>query len=591
MRPAPPGFRGWVKAVMERDKVKMQDFPWIRSYPPGVSWNAEIEVMPVYRMLDAAAGRTPNCEAIEFLGKGMTYAQLQNHVDRAARGLQLLGVQPGTKVGLYLPNTPHYVIAFFAVLKAGAIVVNYSPLDAERVLEHKIGDSETDILITLDLQSLYPLMERLLGKSRLKTLVVGNMGEMSAVPDATQTALREDGQLSEVAWDACCIPFAQLLDNDGQCAVVEPSNLYEAVAVLQYTGGTTGLPKGAMLTHANLSAGCSQAMLNLCGPQGLAFGAETFLVVLPLFHIYALTFNLLLGIRLAARLVLHARFDVEAAVRDLAERQVSVFFGVPTMFTAINGFPHVEQYDFSSLKFSNSGGAPLPMEVHERFERLTGCKLQEGWGMTEVCGVGTNTPMQREHKIGSCGVPVCGVTLRFVNVDDPGRAVPYGQQGEICIAGPNLMKGYWKNPEATAEGMTPDGFLRTGDVGYMDDDGFLWIVDRIKDMILCSGYNVYPRMIEEAIYKHPGVAEVIVIGIPDTYRGQVPKAFIRLKEGASPFSLDALKSFLKSRVGKHEMIQALEFRQVLPKTAAGKLSRKDLQDEEKSASTAASGTS
>lgn len=570
--------------------MKMQDFPWIRSYPPGVSWDAEIDVMPVYRMLDAAAERAPHRRAIEFLGKGMTYAQLQDHVNRAARGLQLLGVQPGMKVGLYLPNTPHYVIAFFAVLKAGATVVNYSPLDAERVLEHKIDDSDTDIVITLDLQSLYPLMERLLSKTRLKALVVGNMGEMSASPDATQSALREEGQLSEVAWDARRLRFAQLLDNDGQCAVVEPADLHEAVAVLQYTGGTTGLPKGAMLTHANLSAGCSQAMLNLCSPQGLAFGAETFLVVLPLFHIYALTFNLLLGIRLAARLVLHARFDVAAAVRDLAERQVTVFFGVPTMFTAINGFSRVEQYDFSSLKFSNSGGAPLPVEVHERFERLTGCKLQEGWGMTEVCGVGTNTPMQRAHKIGSCGAPMCGVTLRFVSVDDPGRAVSYGEQGEICIAGPNVMKGYWKNPEATSASMTADGFLRTGDVGYMDEDGFLWIVDRIKDMILCSGYNVYPRMIEEAIYKHPSVAEVIVIGIPDAYRGQAPKAFIRLKEGAPLFSLDEIKSFLKSHIGKHEMIQALEFRDALPKTAVGKLSRKDLQDEEKSRTAPAAGT-
>lgn len=587
-----PGFdfQGSTRTVMERDKVKMQDFPWIRSYPPGVSWDAEIQVMPVYRMLDEAAEHAPHRQAIEFLGKGMTYMQLRDHVNRAARGLQLLGVQPGMKVGLYLPNTPHYVIAFFAILKAGATVVNYSPLDAERVLAHKIDDSETDILITLDLQSLYPLMERLLGKTRLKALVVGNMAEMSATPHATQSALREEGQLSEVTWDARRIRFAQLLDNDGHCAVMTPADLHEATAVLQYTGGTTGLPKGAMLTHANLSAGCSQAMLNLCGPKGLAFAEETFLVVLPLFHIYALTFNLLLGIRLAARLVLHARFDVESAVRDLAERQVTVFFGVPTMFTAINGFPRVEQYDFSSLKFSNSGGAPLPVEVHERFEQLTGCKLQEGWGMTEVCGVGTNTPMQRAHKIGSCGVPMCGVTLRFVSVDDPSQAVPYGQQGEICIAGPNIMKGYWKNPEATAASMTHDGFLRTGDVGYMDEDGFLWIVDRIKDMILCSGYNVYPRMIEEAVHKHPSVAEVIVIGIPDAYRGQAPKAFVRLKEGASPFSLEELKTFLKSHIGKHEMIQALEFRDALPKTAVGKLSRKDLQDEEKNRTTPAAGT-
>ena len=304
-------------------------------------------------------------------------------------------------------------------------------------------------------------------------------------------------------------------------------------------------------------------------------------MVLPLFHIYALTFTLLLGVRLAATLVLHARFELEPAIRDLAHKRVTVFFGVPTMFTAINGFPGVEDYDFSSLKFSNSGGAPLPVEVHERFEQLTGCKLREGWGMTEVCGVGTNTPRLRRHKIGSCGVPLCGVTIRFVSVDNPEQPVAYGQQGEICIAGPNVMQGYWQQPEATAESMTSDGFLRTGDVGYMDEDGFMVIVDRIKDMILCGGYNVYPRNIEEAIYKHPAVAEVIVIGVPDAYRGEAPKAFIRLKDGAPKFTLDQLKSFLKDSLGKHEMVQALEFRASLPKTAVGKLSKKDLYEEEK----------
>jgi long-chain acyl-CoA synthetase len=559
----------------------MPDFPWIRSYPPGIPWDATIDMLPVHQLLDDAAARAPDRHAIDFQGKLYTYALLQNCVQRFAKGLQLLGVGPGIKVGLYLPNSPHYAIAFFAILKAGGTVVNYSPLDAGAVLAHKIEDSETDIIVTLDLEALYPLMNKLLDTTRLKTLVVGNMGETSGEPEAVQSALRKQGQLCEVAWDAQRISFASLLDNDGTCAPVAPIDLHETIAVLQYTGGTTGLPKGAMLSHGNLSAGCSQAMQNLSGPTGLQFGKETFLAVLPLFHIYALTFNLLLGVRLAATLVLHARFDAAAAIRDLTDKRVSVFFGVPTMFTAINHFPGVEAHDFSSLKLSNSGGAPLPVEVHERYEAITGCKLQEGWGMTEICGVGTNTPMQRRHKIGSCGVPLCGITIRFVSVKDPEKPVAYGQQGEICIAGPNVMKGYWKKPEATAETMTSDGFLRTGDVGYMDEDGFMWIVDRIKDMILCSGYNVYPRNIEEAIYKHPSVAEVIVIGVPDAYRGEVPKAYITLKQNAPPFTLDELKNFLKDSLGKHEMVQALDFRASLPKTAVGKLSRKDLHDEEK----------
>ncbi|WP_328804868.1 long-chain-fatty-acid--CoA ligase [Noviherbaspirillum galbum] len=557
------------------------DLPWIKSYPPGIPWNAKIDMLPVHHLLDDAAARAPDRHAIEFQGKAYTYAQLHECVQRFAAGLQSLGVGPGIKVGLYLPNSPHYAIAFFAVLKAGGTVVNYSPLDAGAVLAHKIADSETDIIVTLDLESLYPLMNKLLGSTRLKTLVVGNMGEVSGAPDKVQAELRSQGQLCDVAWDAQRIAFASLLDNDGLCAPVAPIDLHDTIAVLQYTGGTTGLPKGAMLSHGNLSAGCSQAVQNLSGGTGLQDGRETFLAVLPLFHIYALTFNLLLGVRLAATLVLHARFDPAAAIRDLAEKRVTVFFGVPTMFTAINMFPGVEGNDFSSLKLSNSGGAPLPVEVHERYEALTGCKLQEGWGMTEICGVGTNTPMQRRHKIGSCGVPLPGITIRFISVDDPGKPVAYGRQGEICIAGPNVMTGYWKKPEATAEAMTPDGFLRTGDVGYMDDDGFMWIVDRIKDMILCSGYNVYPRNIEEAIYKHPSVAEVLVVGVPDAYRGEAPKAFITLKQGAPSFTLDELKGFLKDSLGKHEMVQALEFRVSLPKTAVGKLSRKELQDEEK----------
>lgn len=559
----------------------MPDFPWIKSYPPNVAWNAAIDTVPVCQLLDDAARAFPSRIALEFNGKTVDYAELQKRVNCMAKGLQQLGVAPGVKVGLYLPNTPHYVIAFFALLRAGATVVNYSPLDAERVLEHKIADSETDFIITLDQQALYPVMQRLLGVTRLKSLIVGNVNEMSS-PAYADLAVAAADLASLVAWDANHVPFAQLLDNDGQYAPVALGDPQQSIAVLQYTGGTTGLPKGAMLTHANLSAGAGQALLNLGkGGAGLELGRETLLVTLPLFHIYSLTFNLLLGMALAARLVLHARFELEPIIRDLADKHVTVFFGVPTMFTAIVGRAGVQQCDFSSLRFSNSGGAPLPLEVHERFQDLTGCRLQEGWGMTETCGIGTNTPAHLPHKIGSCGVPLCGVVIQFVSVDDPKKILPYGEVGEICIAGPNVMRGYWKNPAATDAEMTSAGFLRTGDVGRMDEDGYLWIVDRIKDMILCSGYNVYPRNIEEAIYRHPAVAEVLVVGVDDRYRGQTPKAFMTLKEGASAPTLDAMKEFLKADLGKHEMIQALEIRTELPRTNVGKLSRKILFDEEK----------
>jgi long-chain acyl-CoA synthetase len=559
----------------------MTDFPWIKFYPAGVRWDAELPIMPVHQILDRAVEKWANNTALDFMGRKISYRELQHLVDRAAKGFQQLGVGPGVHVGLYLPNTPHYPISFFGVLKAGGTVVNYSPLDAEKVLEHKIEDSETDFMVTLDLAALYPQMGALLGRTRLKKIIVGSLAEMTAHPDAVRSQMERGSQLSPVPADDGHLRFDQLLANDGDYQPHALADLHQAIAVLQYTGGTTGLPKGAMLTHANLSTACSQIFAIVNGePKVLEEGRERVLAVLPLFHIYALTVNMIFGIRMGAEMILHTRFDLEAVIRDLAEKKVTVFPGVPTMYTAIIHHPDIEKYDLSSLRFCGSGGAPLPVEVNQRFKRLTGCSLLEGWGMTETSPTGTFTPAHGKQKIGSCGMPTVGVTIKFVDVDDPGREMSLGERGELCIRGPNVMKGYWKNPAATAESMTADGFFRTGDVGYMDEDGYVYIVDRTKDMILCGGYNVYPRVIEEAIYEHPAVAEVSVIGIRDEYRGQSPKAFIALKKNAQPISLDELKTFLKSRIGKHEMVQALEIRPELPKTPVGKLSKKELYAEE-----------
>lgn len=559
----------------------MTAFPWTKSYPAGVHWDAELPIMPVPQLLDDTAAKWPDQIALDFMGKKTTYRELQDQVNHAAQGFQQLGVKPGVHVGLFLPNTPHYVISFFGVLKAGGTVVNYSPLDAEKVLEHKVEDSRTDIIVTLDLAVLYPQMAKLLGHTRLQKLVIGTIGEMSPAPDAVQAHLRQAKQLSEVAIDAQHLSFAQLLHNDGKYQSYPIGDPKDCIAVLQYTGGTTGLPKGAMLTHANLTAACSQIMTTVNGePKVLEEGRERVLAVLPLFHIYALTVNMLFGIRMAAEIILHTRFEVEAVAKTLAANKVTVFPGVPTMYTAIINFPEIGNYDLSSLKFCGSGGAPLPVEVNQRFQHLTGCSLLEGWGMTETSPTGTFTPAYGKQKVGSCGIPIAGVLFKFASVDDPSKYVALGERGEMCIKGPNVMKGYWNNPKATAESMTADGFFRTGDVGYMDDDGFVYIVDRTKDMILCGGYNVYPRNIEEAIYEHPAVAEVSVIGIPDEYRGQSPKAFITLKKDMQPFTIEQLKTFLKHRLGKHEMVQAMEIRAALPKTPVGKLSKKELYDEE-----------
>jgi long-chain acyl-CoA synthetase len=436
-------------------------------------------------------------------------------------------------------------------------------------------------MITQDLALLYPQMDRLLHSTRLKTLVVGNLGEMSAHPVGVTQHLKAAGQLAEVVFDDRHVTFAALLDNDGQFQPHDVSDPASALAVLQYTGGTTGSPKGAMLSHGNLTAANQQYWLtSTFGGADLKEGEERVLAVLPPFHIYALSVNMLLGIRLGATLILHTRFEVEPILKDLAAKQVTLFPGVPTMYTALINFPGVETFDLRALKFCGSGGAPLPVEVHQRFMQLTGCSLAEGWGMTETSPSGTFTPPKAVPRPGSCGLPMPGITIRFASLDNPDAYAAPGDKGELCIQGPNVMLGYWHNPGATAEAFNADGFLRTGDVGFMDAEGYVYIVDRTKDMLLCSGFNVYPRTIEEAIYAHPAVAEVCVIGISDDYRGQTPKAFITLKSGAAPLTLAELKDFLKDRLGKHEMIGAIEIRAELPKTPVGKLSKKTLVDEE-----------
>jgi len=387
--------------------------------------------------------------------------------------------------------------------------------------------------------------------------------------------------LAPVPVDERHVAFEQLVATDGRYEPHALGDLTQAIVALQYTGGTTGLPKGAMLTHANLSAACAQYFETSQGdPRVLTEGEERVLVVLPLFHIYALTVNLLYGVRLGALMVLHARFDLDAAINDLIAKRISVFAGVPTMYMAMANHPKVKAGELRSLKFCGSGGAPLPVEVAQRFYDLTGSQLCEGWGMTETSPTGTFTPAYGMRKAGSCGMPIPNIELKFESLTEPGKDAAPGEPGELCIRGPNVMKGYWKNPEATARAMTKDGFFRSGDVARMDADGFVFIVDRTKDMLLCGGYNVYPRVIEEAIYEHASVEEVCVIGIPDAYRGQSPKAFIKLKKDAPAFTLDELKAFLKDRIGKHEMVAEMELRDALPKSPVGKLLKKDLVDEE-----------
>lgn len=550
---------------------------WLTSYPENVRWDAPLPAQPVWALLEAAVAEFPDNPAIDFLGHKLSYRQLDQLVARAARGFQALGVKPGVHVGIYLPNCPHYFISFLGILRAGGTVVNYSPLDAERTLAHKIEDSETDIMVTLDLAAFYPKMRDLLATTRLNTLVVGQLTEFCESASEAQVSLL--GPSVPVATGADCHRFASLLDNEGDFAEYPVADPHSTLAVLQYTGGTTGMPKGAMLTHANLTCSCAQLQEVL--DSSLQPGQERVLAVLPPFHIYALMINMLFSLRMASEVYLHPRFDAETVLNEIHTSRITTFPGVPTMFIGLLAHPLTAQRDLTSLKMCNSGGAPLPLDVQQRYQQVAGCALREGWGMTETTTSGTFTPKEAQPHPGSCGLPVPGCRIKILALDGSNSEMPAGEPGEVCIAGPNITAGYWKRPDATAEAMTADGYLRTGDVGYMDEEGWVYIVDRTKDMILCSGYNVYPRVIEEAIYEHPAVEEVSVIGIDDAYRGQAPKAFIKLKAGAEPFDFATLQAFLESRLGKHERLAGMEIRDALPKTPVGKLSKKELVEEER----------
>jgi long-chain acyl-CoA synthetase len=548
---------------------------WEKSYPPGVSWGDPLPpAVPIESLLETAAAKWQDKVAIDFYDRTLTFSALLELAARAAKGLQTLGVGPGVNVGLHLPNTPHYVVSFFAVLMAGGRVVNFSPLAAPRELKYQLVDSEVRVMVTLGLPSLYPQIAALKGTAKFETLVVCSLEDFLPAPAVRAVfgppAERVDGAGREV-------DFAGLIANDSAYSRHAHGALEDEVAVLQYTGGTTGEPKGAMLTHANFCAVVS--VRNRWVGDAMTDGQDRTLAVLPLFHIFGLTFIMLLSIATGTEMVMHIRFDAERALVDIARKKVTVFAGVPTMYAAMVLHPKIKESDLSSLRLCSSGGAPLPAEILARFRELTGITPSEGYGLTETAPLGTMQAMQGEPRAGTVGLPAPHTVFEVVDIDTGMKVLPQGDKGEICIRGPQVMKGYWKRPEATAEAFR-GGRFHTGDIGFIDKDGYVTLVDRKKDMILSGGFNVFPRTIEEAIYEHPAVAEVTVIGIPDAYRGQSAKAFIAVKPGARPFTFEELKSFLSDKLAKYEMPVAIEFRASLPKTPVGKLSKKELVAEE-----------
>jgi len=541
--------------------------PGEQFYPQGVHWDDPIARGTLPDLLSRAAAEFGTRPVIEFRDRRISYSELETLVEVAASAFLRAGYGKGASVALFLGNTPDHPVNFFGALKAGVRMVHLSPLDGEIALSHKLSDSGARVLVTSNLSALLPTALKFLDKGLLDRLIIC-----------------EDDHWGKVGTPQAAIPshpaiitYKQFIDGAAKPATW-PEISADDVALLQYTGGTTGLPKGAMLSHGNLTAAVS--IYDVWGkPARVERNAiERVICVLPLFHIYALTVVLLSAMHRGHLISLHQRFDVEAVMRDIEVKRATYFPGVPTMWIAIAALPDLDKRDLSSLVSCGSGGAPLPVEVANIFERRVGMKLKSGWGMTETCSPGTAHPKEGPDKPGSIGLMLPGIEMDVVSLDDSTKVMPVGEVGEIRIRGPNVTKGYWNRPKETAEAFVGDRFL-TGDIGYMDADGYFYLVDRKKDMIISGGFNVYPQMIEQAIYTHPSVQEVIVIGIPDDYRGEAAKAFIKLRDGAKPFTVEELRAFLTGKLGKHELPAAVEFVAELPRTPVGKLSRHELRQQ------------
>jgi long-chain acyl-CoA synthetase len=547
---------------------------WREHYRHAVPWDTDFPPMSMPGMLAASAARVPDAPMLDFYGRKYSYGEVHRAARRIACGLLAQGIRPGDRVGLFLPNVPHYVAVYYGAMIAGAIAVNFSPLYTVEELAHQVADSGVRMLFTLTAKALLPTAYAVLNESSLETLVLGSVAGVLPMAKSLGYRLFKRSEEAAPPQDPRILTFSQLLANDGICPEreIDPER---DLALLQYTGGTTGRPKGAMLTHQNLTANARQCCLidpDLDKPDRI-------IGVLPFFHVFANTAVLNRTIYHGGEIVMLPRFDAKQTLAAVRRTRATSMPGVPTMYQALLDHKDVAHADFSSLRVCVSGGAPLPLPLKERFEAATGARLVEGYGLTECSGVVSANPYRGEGKAGTIGQPMPRTLLRLVDKGDPSRPAPEGEPGEIVIHGPQVMYGYWGNPEATAE-VFIDGGIRTGDVGQIDEDGFIRVVDRLKDMIAVGGFKVFPSEVEAVLYRHPVVRDALVIGVPDVYHGEMPKAFVTLQTGTQETG-EALKAWLNAQLGKHERVIAVEIRDSLPRTLVGKLSRKELVAEER----------
>ena len=544
-------------------------------YQHPCAWDMVLESLPLPDLFARSTQAAPGAPLAEFVGRTYSYADLFAEARRFAAGLQAAGIVRGDRVGLFLPNVPIYISAYYGAMMAGATVVNFSPLYSADELAQQVEDSGTRLLVTIDVASLLPTALKVLDGSSLQSLAVGRLGDM--LPLGKRLALKLLGrkQIAAIPDRPDVTRWSDLLGSGDPVPVsIEPGR---DLALLQYTGGTTGTPKGAMLTHANLSANALQ--VDAIDPFE---GEDVILGVLPMFHVFANTCVLNRTVAKGGCIVLLPRFDAGQALKAIGRMKPTAFPGVPTMYQALLDHPDVTRTDFSSLKVCISGGAPLPAPLREKFEAVTGARLVEGYGLTESSGVVSTNPYVGQRKPGTIGQVLPRTRVKLRDKEDANLPAGKGEPGELVIRGPQIMQGYWDRPDAAATAFVQiDGepWLRTGDIATIDDEGFIAIVDRSKDMIAVGGFKVFPSHVEAVLVENPAVKEALVIGVPDDYFGELPAAYITLNETDSGLDPSTLAEWLNSRVGKHERVKEIIVRDELPKTMIGKLDRKALRAE------------
>ncbi|RAK21311.1 long-chain acyl-CoA synthetase [Anoxybacillus vitaminiphilus] len=551
--------------------------PWLAHYPPQIPHTIDYPNKTLQQFLREAASQFPNKIAIHFLGKELTFQEVYKQALKLANYLVKLGLKKGDRVSVMLPNCPQAVISYYGVLLAGGVVVQTNPLYTERELEHQLNDSGAEILITLDL--LYPKAVKMKAVTNLKHLIITSIKDyLPFIKKLFYPLVQKKQQqtIVKVKEQEDQHLFSNIIAFTEEKEIEVDMDPIEDIALLQYTGGTTGFPKAAMLTHRNLIANtlmCAHWMYK-CEK-----GNESILGVLPFFHVYGMTAVMNLSIMEGYKMILLPKFDPETTLKTIQKLKPTLFPGAPTIYIALLNHPDLKNYDLSSIKVCISGSAPLPVEVQEKFEAITGGKLIEGYGLTEASPVThANFLWDGERVRGSIGVPWPDTEAKIISLET-GEEAKVNEIGELVVRGPQVMKGYWNQPVET-EAVLRDGWLYTGDLGYMDERGYFFIVDRKKDMIIAGGYNIYPREVEEVLYEHPKVQEAAVVGVPDAYRGETVKAFIVLKQGED-CTTEELDQFARSRLAAYKVPRIYEFRKELPKTAVGKILRRVLIEEVK----------